>query len=103
MDNKIGVGSRFRPSEIAEECNANVRLKQKLQKIPLYRSETLHNKVREICDLMSRDSFLELEDEKSESYKVLDSYNYLLDVINSVAIYEDNGMNSDDTQGIIYN
>jgi hypothetical protein len=103
MDNKIGVGSRFRPSEIAEECNANVRLKQKLQKIPLYRSETLHNKVREICDLMSRDSYLELEDEKSESYKVLDSYNYLLDVINSVAIYEDNGMNSDDTQGIIYN
>ena len=103
MDNKIGIGSRFRPSEIAEECNANVRLKQKLQKIPLYRSETLHNKVREICDLMSRDSFLELEDEKSESYKVLDSYNYLLDVINSVAIYEDNGMNSDDTQGIIYN
>lgn len=103
MDNKIGVGSRFRPSEIAEECNANVRLKQKLQKIPLYRSETLHNKVREICDLMSRDSYLELEDEKSESYKVLDSYNYLLDVINSVAIYEDNGTNSDDTQGIVYN
>ena len=57
MDNKITIGSRFRLSEIAEECNANVRLKQKLQKIPLYRSETLHNKVREICDLMSRDSF----------------------------------------------
>ena len=103
MDNKIGIGSRFRPSEIAEECNANVRLKQKLQKIPLYRSETLHNKVREICDLMSRDSFLELEDEKSESYKVLDSYNYLLDVINSIAIYEDSNSGSDDTQAIIYN
>src|SRR3989344_3188832 len=57
MDNKITIGSRFRPSEIAEECNANVRLKQKLQKIPLYRSETLSNKVREICDLMTRDSF----------------------------------------------
>jgi len=59
--------------------------------------------VREICDLMSRDSFLELEDEKSESYKVLDSYNYLLDVINSVAIYEDGSSSSDDTQAIIYN
>lgn len=102
MDNKIGIGSRFRPGEIAEECNANVRLKQKLQKIPLYRSETLHNKVREICDLMSRDSFLELEDEKTESYKVLDSYTYLLDIINSVAIYEESG-SSDDTQGLIYN
>jgi hypothetical protein len=101
MDNKITIGSRFRPGEIAEECNANVRLKQKLQKIPLYRSETLHNKVREICDLMSRDSYLELEDEKTESYKVLDSYNYLLDVINSIAIYEDTG--NDNTQGIIYN
>ena len=46
---------------------------------------------------------LELEDEKSESYKVLDSYNYLLDVINSIAIYEDSNSGSDDTQAIIYN
>ena len=51
---------------------------------------------------MSRDSYLEMEDEKTESYKVLDSYTYLLDVINSIAIYEDSG-NSDDAQGLIYN
>ena len=101
MDNKITIGSRFRPSEIAEECNANVRLKQKLQKIPLYRSETLSNKVREICDLMTRDSFLEKEDEVSENYKVLDSYSYLLDLINSIAIYEDTG--GGEGGGIIYN
>ncbi len=102
MDNKVTIGSRFRPSEIAEECNANVRLKQKLQKIPMYRSETLLNKVRDICDLMARDSFLELEDEQSESYKVLDAYSYLLDVINAIAIYEES--NDDNSgSGIIYN
>jgi hypothetical protein len=101
MDNKITIGSRFRTGEIAEECIANVRLKQKLQKIPLYRSETLHNKVREICDLMSRDSFLEREDEQSETYKVLDSYTYLLDVINAIAIYEEGGEGQ--SSGIIYN
>src|SRR3954462_163526 len=89
MDNKITIGSRFRPGEISEECNANVRLKQKLQKIPMYRSETLLNKVRDICDLMARDSFLELEDEQTESYKVLDAYTYLMDVINAIAIYEE--------------
>jgi hypothetical protein len=102
MDNKITIGTRFRTGEIAEECIANVRLKQKLQKIPLYRSETLHNKVREICDLMSRDSFLEREDEMSETYKVLDSYTYLLDVINAIAIYEE-GANNEGSSGIIYN
>ena len=102
MDNKITIGSRFRPSEIAEECNANVRLKQKLQKIPLYRSETLSNKVREICDLMTRDSFLEKEDEVSENYKVLDSYSYLMDMINSIAIYEE-PPGSENAGGIIYN
>ena len=102
MDNKITIGSRFRTGSLAEECNANVRLKQKLQKIPLYRSETLHNKVREICDLMSRDSFLEREDEASETYKVLDSYTYLLDVINAIAIYEE-GTPTEGTAGIIYN
>ena len=52
---------------------------------------------------MSRDSFLELEDEKTESYKVLDSYAYLLDVINSVAIYEDSGSGDDNAKGLIYN
>jgi len=103
MDNKITIGSRFRPSEIAEECNANVRLKQKLQKIPMYRSETLLNKVRDICDLMARDSFLELEDEQSESYKVLDAYTYLLDVINAIAIYEENTGEDISGSGIIYN
>jgi hypothetical protein len=102
MDNKITIGARIRPSEIAEECIANVRLKQKLQKIPLYRSETLVNKVREICDLMARDSFLELEDEDSETYKVLDAYNYLLDVMNAISIYEETE-NGNDNSGIIYN
>lgn len=103
MDNKITIGSRFRTGEIAEECVANVRLKQKLQKIPLYRSETLHNKVREICELMSRDSFLEREDEQSETYKVLDSYSYLLDLINAIAIYENEGGPENGGSGIIYN
>jgi len=103
MDNKITIGSRFRPSEIAEECNANVRLKQKLQKIPLYRSETLSNKVREICDLMTRDSFLEREDEESETYKVLDSYSYLMDIINAIAVYEESGNSEGNSGGIIYN
>jgi hypothetical protein len=57
--------------------------------------------VREICDLMSRDSFLEREDEQSETYKVLDSYTYLLDVINAIAIYEEGG--DGQSSGIIYN
>jgi hypothetical protein len=103
MDNKITIGSRFRPSEIAEECNANVRLKQKLQKIPMYRSETMINKVRDICDLMARDSYLELEDENSESYKVLDSYTYLMDVINAISIYEESTGTDSNSSGIIYN
>ncbi|GAB4451677.1 MAG: hypothetical protein OHK0036_12350 [Bacteroidia bacterium] len=99
LDNKITIGSRFRPSEIAEECNANVRLKQKLNKIPLYRSENFLNKIREICNMLARDSFLELEDEISETYKVLDAYTYLLDVINAITIfgqpqYSDNSENS---------
>ncbi|MFN8229402.1 MAG: hypothetical protein U0V03_00615 [Bacteroidia bacterium] len=103
MDNKITIGARFRPSEIAEECNANVRLKQKLQKIPMYRSETLLNKVRDICNLMTRDSFLELEDEQTESYKVLDAYTYLLDMINAISIYEETSGAESNSNGIILN
>lgn len=103
MDNKVTIGSRFRPSEIAEECNANVRLKQKLQKIPLYRSETLLNKVRDICSMMARDSFLEMEDEQTESYKVMDAYTYLLDMVNAISIYEESTGTDSNSSGIILN
>lgn len=87
LDNKITIGARFRPSEIAEECNANIRLKQKLAKIPLYRSENILNKIREICDMLARDSFLELEEESTETYKVLDAYAYLLEIIQAITIF----------------
>ncbi len=97
LDNKITIGTRFRPSEIAEECSANVRLKQKLAKIPLYRSENFINKIREICDMLTRDSFLELEDESTETYKVLDAYTYLLDVINAISIFGQPAENTNDT------
>ena len=57
----------------------------------------------EICDLMTRDSFLEREDEESETYKVLDSYSYLMDIINAIAVYEESGNSEGATGGIIYN
>ena len=49
------------------------------------------------------EEILEMEDEKTESYKVLDAYTYLLDVINSVAIYEDTSLDNDNASGLIYN
>jgi len=51
---------------------------------------------------MARDSFLELEDEQTESYKVLDAYTYLMDVINAIAIYEESG-DENKSSGIILN
>jgi hypothetical protein len=52
---------------------------------------------------MTRDSFLELEDEQTESYKVLDAYTYLLDMINAISIYEESSGTDSNSSGIILN
>ncbi len=59
--------------------------------------------MREICDLMTRDSFLELEDEQSERYKVMDAYSYLMDMINSIAIYEETVRRRNQAESFIIN
>jgi hypothetical protein len=52
---------------------------------------------------MTRDSFLDREDEQSETYKVLDAYSYLMDIVNAIAVYEETGNADGSTGGIIYN
>ena len=38
---------------------------------------------------LTRDSFLELENEKNNTYKVMSSWNYLERLIESINIYDD--------------
>ena len=90
-DDTFGPGYRFQPEQILVEANINVMLQNKLDGIRKHfsdkdvRKEVLENMIRQL----TRDSFLELENEKPNTYKVMSSWNYLERLIESINIYDD--------------
>lgn len=90
-DETFGPGYRFQPEQILVEANINVMLQNKLDGIRKHfsdkdvRKEVLENMIRQL----TKDSFLELENEKTNTYKVMASWNYLERLIESINIYED--------------
>lgn len=90
-DETFGPGYRFQPEQILVEANINVMLQNKLDGIRKHfsdkdvRKEVLDNMIRQL----TRDSFLEQENEKNNTYKVMSSWNYLERLIESINIYDD--------------
>ena len=90
-DETFGPGYRFQPEQILVEANINVMLQNKLDGIRKHfsdkdvRKEVLENMIRQL----TRDSFLELENEKTNTYKVMSYWNYLERLIESINIYDD--------------
>lgn len=85
MDQKPTVGTRYRVTQIAEECFSNERLKQKI--VALSRREKMVDKVSEIANDLAQSGFFEQEDE--DTYKVMDAIHYLEEVISLITIEED--------------
>ncbi|WP_072531738.1 hypothetical protein [Bacteroides ilei] len=90
-DETFGPGYRFQPEQILVEANINVMLQNKLDGIRKHfsdkdiRKEVLENMIRQL----TKESFLELENEKTNTYKVMASWNYLERLVESINIYED--------------
>lgn len=90
-DETFGPGYRFQPEQILVEANINVMLQNKLDGIRKHfsdkdiRKEVLENMIRQL----TKESFLELENEKNNTYKVMASWNYLERLVESINIYED--------------
>jgi hypothetical protein len=85
MDTKPVVGTRYRVTQIAEECFSNERLKQKIY--ALSRREKMVDKVAEIAGDLTAAGFFEQEDE--DTYKVMDAIHYLEEVISLITIDDD--------------
>jgi len=85
MDQKPTVGTRYRITQIAEECFSNERLKQKI--LALSRREKMVDKVAEIANDLTQSGFFEQEDE--DTYKVMDAIHYLEQVISLITIEDD--------------
>lgn len=90
-DETFGAGFRFQPEQILVEANINVMLQNKLDGLRKHfsdkdvRKDVLDNLIRQL----TKESFLELENEKTNTYKVMSSWHYLERLIESIQIYDD--------------
>ena len=90
-DETFGAGFRFQPEQILVEANINATLQNKLDGMRKHfsdrdvRKEVLDNIIR----LLVKESFIELENEKNNTYKVLSWWHYLERRIESIQSYDD--------------
>lgn len=91
FDSSFDVGFRFSPSDIEIQLKNNADLKSKLdnfKKINIDK-KNYRDRVKKIIEKLEKDNFITLENEISETYKVLTSFNYLKDIITTINIPEE--------------
>ena len=91
FDSSFDVGYRFTPSEILNQLKNNADLKIKLDNLKKIGADkkNFSERVKKIIEKLERDNFILLENEMSETYKVLTSFNYLKDLITTINIPEE--------------
>ncbi|MDY0141788.1 MAG: hypothetical protein RBR97_07845 [Bacteroidales bacterium] len=91
FDSSFDVGFRFTPSEIHNQLKNNADLKAKLDNIKKISADKLNylDRIKKIIEKLEKDNFISLENEISETYKVLTSFNYLKDLVTIINIPED--------------
>jgi len=89
-DNSFAAGFRFDPSHISVQLKVDAVLKSKLIVLKKYtKVDNELESIKKLVDMLRRDGYLELEDEVSDSYKVLSSFSYLDQLILSINIPEE--------------
>ena len=90
FDTSFDVGFRFSPSDIVNQLKINADLKTKLEKLKKIGvdKKSYSDRIKKIIEKLEKDNFITLENEISETYKVLTSLNYLKEIITAINIPE---------------
>ncbi len=90
-DSSFDVGFRFTPSEIDSQLKNNADLKTKLENLKRIGADKKNylDRIKSTIGKLEKDNYIALENEISETYKVLTSFNYLKDLVNTINIPED--------------
>ena len=89
--NDFGSGVRFSPSDILVQIKTDADLETKLEGLKKYadKKETQSDIVEKILSDLTKDSFIEIENQITQQYKVLASFNYLEQLILTINIPEE--------------
>lgn len=89
-DSAFGVGYRFSASDIDAQLKNNAELKHKLERLRLGSEvKTYALRIERLIKRGVDENFIALENELSQTYKVLTSFNYLIDLINAINLPEE--------------
>ena len=90
FDTAFDVGFRFTPSEIHNQLKNNADLKSKLENLKGINSDKKNyfERIKKLTERFEKEGFISMENEMSETYKILTSYNYLKDLLNTINIPE---------------
>jgi flagellar motor component MotA len=91
FDSSFASGFRFTPSEIANQLSTNADLKSKLNSLKKISADKKNNleRIKKIIESLERESFVALENEITDTYKVLASFKYLEEIIDTINIPEE--------------
>jgi hypothetical protein len=86
-DNSFGAGYRFTPSDLLVRIKIDAELEIKLEALKKHISKEKHHEIIErIIAMMVNETFIELENQITNQYKVLASFNYLEQLILTINI-----------------
>ncbi len=90
-DSAFDVGYRFTPSEILSQLTNNADLKGKLERLKNLggQQKNYPELMDKLLGKLEKENFIVLENEISQTYKVLTSFNYLKDLVNSINVTDD--------------
>ncbi|CAN5271262.1 hypothetical protein BH23BAC2_BH23BAC2_27690 [soil metagenome] len=90
FDSSFGSGFRFSIADITVRLNTDADLKSKLSALKKITKKTNHTEaVSRLVEFLIKDNFVELQDEITNTYKVLSSFGYLEELIMMLHIPED--------------
>jgi hypothetical protein len=91
FDTSFSSGFRFQPSDILVKLNVDAVLKDKLDDLRRWSKKGAYKESLEhiITKMLCAEGFAELENEILNEYKILSSFKYLEELINSINIPEE--------------
>ncbi|CAA0173831.1 conserved hypothetical protein [Tenacibaculum maritimum] len=91
FDSSFDVGYRFSPADIVNQLKNNADLKSKLDGFKKIGNEKKKytERIQKLIEKLEKEYFVSLENEITETYKVLTSFHYLKDIISTINIPED--------------
>lgn len=83
-DSNFGVGWKGRPSALSESAEDNIVLKERIGRLKGIRGDTMQAKCKSVFEKMKDNGYMAVENEESETYLALDSYDYIRAFIESI-------------------